>query len=633
MNFRRLRQELGTARITTIGWLSSKRPRQAHPRNASIRGKGPAPILIVGADGRWGEYLAEILGTEGLTCVSLVDTMRLTADVLALCSVVLLCENHLEPSRVHLLERWMLGGGVLVAMRPSASLVTLFGVRRTGMVVRGGCLVVDTTKPPGEGITGRPVRVPGEADAFALAGAEPVAWLKRQPDADSVGVAVSIHHVGEGEAAAFAYELPRSVALSRQGDPSGRNRPRGKDGPQRPADLFPTPPSSSRLVNDELATVPHADEHARLLVNLILFLLRDRLPLPRLWYLPDGLKAVVVMTADNHARGDIGARLKTYRDLDNASASPIPVRSSVYLSINMRPEPGHRPLSDEEASSLQASGFEIALHVDTGCADWSPSTLEYFYRRQLREFRRRYPSISAPTTVRTHCVAWSDWGTQPRVEQRHGIDMDLNYYPPADWVRGAAFLTGSALPMRFATNNGHVLDVVQAATHMNDEAGQPYPATIDAFLDAATGEDGFYGAYVANVHIGREGSNEVSREIVTSALSRGVPIISARQLSEWIRARDRSSATPMGWDGHRLMFEVVAPSVPIGSLWMMLPRHVANRTLDLVTRDDEPVSYTTDRRKGVEYAMFPVKAGMYHASYASTDAHPDHNSLEEEMTR
>ena len=54
--------------------------------------------------------------------------------------------------------------------------------------------------------------------------------------------------------------------------------------------------------------------------------------------------------------------------------------------------------------------------------------------------------------------------------------------------------------MRFATAQGNVIDVYQAATQMTDESGQSYPYTVDTLLDRALGPEGYYGAFVANMH-------------------------------------------------------------------------------------------------------------------------------------
>src|SRR3954468_10835505 len=101
-------------------------------------------------------------------------------------------------------------------------------------------------------------------------------------------------------------------------------------------------------------------------------------------------------------------------------------------------------------------------------------------------------------------------------------------------------MTGSGEIMRFADSGGAAIDVYQAATQVTDESGQAEPATITALLDNALGADGYYGAFVANIHTDAAASAD-SDAIVAAAQARNVPIVSAKQLLDWTDGRNRSS--------------------------------------------------------------------------------------------
>ena len=60
--------------------------------------------------------------------------------------------------------------------------------------------------------------------------------------------------------------------------------------------------------------IPQADEQQRLLTNLIQTMNRDKMPLPRFWYFPSGLEAVVVGTGDDHANGGTAGRFDQIRN-------------------------------------------------------------------------------------------------------------------------------------------------------------------------------------------------------------------------------------------------------------------------------------------------------------------------------
>ena len=83
-----------------------------------------------------------------------------------------------------------------------------------------------------------------------------------------------------------------------------------------------------------------------------------------------------------------------------------------------------------------------------------------------------------------------------------------------------------------------MIDVYQAATQMTDESGQTYPFTSDTLLDRALGAEGYYGAFCANMHTDTA-NNPAWAPIVASAQSRGVPVISARQMLRLARRPPR----------------------------------------------------------------------------------------------
>ena len=144
-----------------------------------------------------------------------------------------------------------------------------------------------------------------------------------------------------GEAAAFTYDLARSVVYTRQGNPAwaGQNRD-------------PNDPSVSRIISHDMyfgnatwdpqpdyidwnkITIPQADEQMRLLANLIQYMNRDKKPLPHFWYFPRGEKAVVIMTGDDHGSGNTAGRFDHYLAISPVGCSVENwecIRSSSYM--------------------------------------------------------------------------------------------------------------------------------------------------------------------------------------------------------------------------------------------------------------------------------------------------------------
>ena len=274
------------------------------------------------------------------------------------------------------------------------------------------------------------------------------------------------------------------------------------------------------------------------------------------------------------------------------------------------------PITDAKAASFVADGFEIGVHITTGCRDWDDQPdLENVYSDLLGEFASKFPSVPSPTTNRMHCIVWSDWGTQPKVEFKNGIRLDTTYYYwPAAWVQNRpGMFTGSGMPMRFANPDGTLIDVYQAATQMTDESAQTYPFNSNELLDKALGPEGFYGAFVANMHTDKVVLAE-SDAIIASAQARGVPIITARQLLTWLDGRNQSSFGSVAWSGNNLTF-TISPGSGASGLRAMVPTTSAIGSLATIKRGGTTVSITKRTIKGIEYAFFDATAGSYTASY------------------
>jgi uncharacterized protein DUF4082/Big-like domain-containing protein/IPT/TIG domain-containing protein len=595
----------------------------AKPPPPPEEGPGGRILIISQSTDPFGRYYAEILRAEGLNEFAATDINTITAATLSSFDVVILAPGPVSGTQVSMLSDWVNAGGNLIAMRPDKQLAGLLGLTDGVGTLPNAYLKVETASGPGVGIVAQTMQYQGTADRYALNGATSVATLYSTDSTATTHPAVTLRGVGDsgGQAAAFAYDLARSVVYTRQGNPAWAGQERDGISPIRPDDLFYGAKSGDvqpDWVDLNKVAIPQADEQQRLLANLITQMDLDRVPLPRFWYLPRGDKAVVLMTGDDHASGGTAGRFDTYKSMSPPGCSVDAwecVRASSYIYTNT-------PLTNAQAASYDAAGFEVGLHVNTGCADWTPASLESFFAQQLSEWSAKYSSLPMPDSQRTHCIAWSDWVTQPRVELAHGLRLDTNYYYwPPTWVQDRPGLfTGSAMPMRFADQDGTMVDVYQATTQMTDESGQSYPFTIDTLLDRALGPQGYYGVFTANMHTD-SAESQGSDAIVSSALSRGVPVVSGRQLLEWLDGRNGSSFDSVAWTDNQLTFDVVVGSAANG-LQAMIPVESSTGPLMGITSGGNPVQYTIQTIKGIDYAFFAASPASYVATYESTSHAP-----------
>ncbi|MFN7141858.1 MAG: hypothetical protein ACK4UN_21265, partial [Limisphaerales bacterium] len=379
-----------------------------------------------------------------------------------------------------------------------------------------------------------------------------------------------------GKAAAFSFDLARSIVYMRQGNPDWIEQERDGKPPLRPGDLFfgnashdPQPD----WIDLSKVAIPQADEKQRLLANLIITMNSGRKLLPRFWYFPKDHKAAIVMTGDDHGNNGTAGRFEQYRAYSEPGGSVEDwetIRSTSYIFPST-------PLTHAQAAAYHADGFEIGLHLDTDCKSYTAETFDTLFTEQIAQWKTKYPSLPPPVTHRIHCIAWAGYIVAPEAGLRHGIRLDVNYYYwPGEWVANRpGFFTGSGMPMRFASADGIAIDVYQAATQMTDESEQTYPEFVNALLDKALGPEGYYGAFVANMHTDVNPLPD-SDSIVTAAIQRGVPVISARQLLTWIDARNGSAIKEINRSSASQTFSIQTDSQARG-LRVMVPVPDGNR--------------------------------------------------------
>jgi hypothetical protein len=614
------------------------------------------PILVVTSSADpFGSYYTEILRNEGFNDFDVADVGNLQAQ-LAGHDTVILSDTDVTDAQAATLTAWVQSGGNLIAMRPDKRLAPLLGLSDDGDTLSNADLQIDTSRAPGAGITSSPLQFHGTADLYTATDARSVATLSPggQP-------AVSVRTVGSGQAAAFTFDLARSVVATRQGNIAwaGQNRDQfavgaNPDPITRSNDLFFGGASGDiqpDWVDLNRVAIPQADEQQRLLANLIVQ--HSYTPTPRFWYFPRGEKAVVAMTGDDHGSGGTNGVFDTLYNLGPAGCR-LPVIDQALVDrwgcvrATSYVYPDNTVIEPQVAKNWSDYGFEIAAHplfqADGSCIDFSTDAhpnqfdLNATLDRELTTFHQRFPDVPSPTTTRTHCIAWSDWSGQPKADVAHGIRLNTDYYYfPAAWTHNApGMFTGSGMPMRFADTDGSLIDVYQATTYGADDAvrvngdttdpatspNAVIPAEGKALLDGALGANGYYGAFTFQVHSDEPADAPGRDALVADAMNRGVPIVSERQLLTWLDGRNASKFqnVQFGTDG-KLRFTVV-PGAGANGLEAMLPVQGRSGVLSTLTRNGQSLGFQTQTIKGVSYAILPDASGDYVASYPAAAAPP-----------
>ena len=201
-----------------------------------------------------------------------------------------------------------------------------------------------------------------------------------------------------GQAAAFTYDLARSVVYTRQGNPAWAGQERDSVVGIRPDDMFFGGAQTDWVDTNKIA-IPQADEQQRLLLNLITQMERDRLPLPHFWYLPRGERAAVVMSGDDHspsqAPGGTVANFNRFKRLSPAGcvvANWECVRATSYIYPNSA-------ITNAQAAGYLTDGFETALHPLIASCPTSPiteSALAAIFDSQLASWKTKYVEPARP---------------------------------------------------------------------------------------------------------------------------------------------------------------------------------------------------------------------------------------------
>ena len=467
----------------------------------------PPQVLVVGSTGNpFSSYLGEILRNEGLNAFTTIDASFISPSLLFGFDVVVLGNVPLNSLQVSTLTSWVNAGGNLIAMRPDKQLAGLLGVTDAGTTLANAYLQVNTSTAPGAGIVGSTIQYHGTADRYSLSGATAVATLFSTATTSTTNPAVTLRSVGSsgGQAAAYTYDLARSVVYTRQGNPAWAGQERDGVPGIRPDDMFYGAKAGDvqpDWVDTNKIAIPQADEQQRLLVNLITHMERDKMPLPHFWYLPRGKKAVVLLSGDDHspefgAPGGTASNFNRFKALSPAGcvlANWECVRASSYIFPDS-------VLTNAQAAGYLADGFEMALHPVFGACPTVPipeAELAAIFDNQLAEFQQRYTSLPEQVSSRSHCVYWPDWASKARVELARGIRMDANYYHyPGSWIgTKPGFMNGGGFPMRFADLDGTLIDAYQQNTNLTDETTSAFAATMNTLLDNALGPLGYYGAF------------------------------------------------------------------------------------------------------------------------------------------
>jgi hypothetical protein len=630
---------------------------------------GSAPILLIvnqDSPNLFGVYLGEILRAEGMNCFHTADLSRVQSGVLEKYDIVILAETPLDASQAEMFEAFVSRGGSLVGMRPDDRLGSVFGVKRSGNILSNGYIKTESDHPVSVGINSSTLQFHSDANEYTLAGAQAVAWLYNDRDTASEYPAITINSFGNGLSSCWAFDLAKSVAYTRQGNPAFSNQERDGHPYIRATDMFVD------WIDLERIGIPQADEHQRLFIRILHELSKDKIPLPRLWYFPGDITALLLATGDAHPISSANAIDDILTRVEQRSG-----RMSIYYSFTLHddfyrfaqrgrfyatqiPLVGDalsrkfRTPNPYQVDDWRARGHEFTLHPHVGvgiCGGYRDDGVIEFDSEESgwNTYWQQFTGLGygpVSQTVRTHCVLWKGWVDTARLQASHGIRMNMDYYhvgpsfhkKNGDWVFG--HFTGSALPMKFIDDRGRLLNIYQQLTQLADEHLFSFPEinwvnvadhTADQAIDISKNlldfnlKNDFPAAFGVNFHpdpysYGGRPAEIAGRWLegtLDYAVEKGIPIWSTQDWFWFTQARQELRFLSVEWDKQNMVLSFgvegkeLSENDLVSNLALLIPSDHMGGRLGSIEVDGVVAKLGERFAGGVHYSWVPISSGTH----------------------
>ena len=608
--------------IVVLVFLALLAPLGLGGLTAEAQGPAPTPILVVVNDTapyQFGRYLGEILTAEGISSFVTIQIGALTAADLANRDLVILAETPLTPAQATLINNYYAAGGRLLAMRPDAQIAGLFGLGTvSGTQGRAYLRVLNNAvvngEAPGLGITSQTIQYHGTATLYnTLVGAVTVAQL--YSDATTPTAFPAVVATNDGRAAAFTYDLARSIVLMRQGNPANANVDVDGDGIFRTRDLYLSADGNHWVDRTRLPIV-QADEQQRLFARLVRQAVESVRPLPRLWYFPGTARTMLIATSDAHANP-----ASWHQELQNTVAS-YGGALTTYLSIGAP--------DNATIQGWRAQGHEFGMHPFVYRPDpYPPFNVENLVQGYYVANNWYADSYTSPKsrTVRAHDIGWLGWTDAAELGLQYGVKFNSDLFtigrwlelPDGSWPHG--YMNGSGQPMRMVREDGVILDYYQQATSLLDiqllcqlaYEGLNNTTAMNVSRELIdNSQAGGYSAILAffQTDCVGYGTTPWVANTLAYAQSVGAPIWNADRFLEFIETRYASDYNNIVWNSatNTLTFDLIAPA---GSenLSTIIPLNYNGSGLSSVTVNGNPVAFTPQLIKGRGEAFVTVQAG------------------------
>ncbi len=588
--------------------------------------KAGNPILLLATQDHFGAYTKEILLTEGFNAVDLdsLGGRDWSADKLDGYDLVILAQSEPNQAQSEALRRYVENGGNLIAFRPTKPLYPLFGITEKPGSLSDGYISMDAGSNLTDGFPKESLQFHGSADLYQMTTGKLIASLLNDTANSAGAPALVMNSFEKGRTFAFAYNLPESIVLTRQGNPADAGKEMDGITGIRSMDLF-----TGGWVNSSKNTLNQADEQMRLLSRCIETATASKRPMPRLWYFPDSLNCLVTLNNDGEDSKE-AEFTPQFEDVDAKGA-----KMTLYIKETDR-------VSAEWVKHWSDKGFEMAGHPnDTHQAtapDWN--TMDSVLKELKGRIKTKY-GIADLHTNTNHWFVWvgkhpndePDHTAMAKLEEEHGIRLDCNYAHYDNGSKYGHFLgrmgteqgnyTGSGLAMKFADMQGRTVNVYQQLNNVYDQQYMEnkdrdgYFNAFKGLMDRSLEKDVFSCISVRAHNNEYYFSKIPLMKMLDYANSKKVPVWTEVNLLRFLQAKDEARFTEIQWKNNELSFILKSGLSHSNGITIMLPGTFGGSKIRSITEKDAAQPYRLQKIKGVEYAMLTVQPGSDHAIKAN----------------
>ena len=251
-------------------------------------------------------------------------------------------------------------------------------------------------------------------------------------------------------------------------------------------------------------------------------------PLPVLWYWPDDLPAVALLSHDTDGN------IETLAWQELAAVERQGIKSS-WCFIR---HPETYPLRFYQ--TVAEHGHEVCLHYDAHSPSYPDATFsEASFREQLRWLRELLPTTPV-TSNKNHYLRWEGWTEPWRWMEQAGITVDQCKGPSK--TGNCGFLFGGCqpwFPLEDAAHGSRLLDVLEINLFAQDLIVAAPPELAEPLVLRARARGGVAHFLFHPAHVAKPGVADAMARLIRFAQAQGLAWWTSDRIGRWERARRR----------------------------------------------------------------------------------------------